>query len=1776
MQLTAYDRSRLCRPVGRLALLLVAASVLMPLAVQAQIVPTWRSEYEKRLKYGDLVEPMKGEIFGEKVNLYDGSMSLSATDISVPGNNSLDVSISRSYGDMSGNANDNEFGNWSLDLPSLSGTYGDQPETEVEGYWSPSARCSTVAAPPTLEVWNTQHTQKIYFDPHTYWDGVRLSLPGGQGETVLAGSGDPRQPVPQVGQPTPWNTKGGWFFSCLNALKSGQPGQGFLGHAPDGTKYYFDWMVVRYNEPATLQPYDTITHATLNRKKVTLYPSQVVDRFGNWVRYEWSAGRLDRIIASDGRSIALAYDAKGRIATVTTANRTWTYAYSPAGPLQSVVLPDGTSWSYSLPSVYVTKKYPDYIGQAPSEYMDNPAVCAKTNKIIQTEIVASITHPSGAVGTFAFRPFRHGRKNVPFNCQTSGDDQLIADGWNLTPIYRDAMSLVTKTISGPGIPAAQWTYEYTNLVGQYDRNVNAAGSPMYPVGQSEPKITIETTPDGVIRTHEFGKEVAYNDGLLLATTTSIGGTVVRIDRKNYYPDAQLPSAPFPQAAGQNLKYGATELGEHLNRPVQSTVVNQDGVQFTRQVQTFDASVREVDVVESNSAGQSRSTTTQYYDNPQLWVRGQPARTVLNGIEQSRTEFDTSTALPLRAYAFGRLNQQVSYAADGTVATATDGRGNTSHLSSWKRGVPQLLRFPPTQEALNGATRQVEVDDNGWITALTDETGATTRYGYDSMGRLISQQFPANDTVAWTSAVLNLQRMTAAQFGVPAGAWKHSRTLGGQRTDTYLDPMFRPVLVTQNVNNALDSAVVTRYDNSGRAVFASYPTRQLSNIAQTLPGTTTQYDALGRPTIARQTSELGELVSATDYIGNLSVRTTNPRGLATVTRHLAYDQPAYEMPLTIQHPEGVVTEIQRDALGKPLAITRRNADGSQALTRRYVYDGYQQLCKTIEPETGATVQEFDAAGNVAWSASGTGLTSATDCSRTQALASGRAVTRSYDAVNRLFELKFPDGRGNQSWYYTPDGLPVEVYTRNDPAMLPVINRYYYNRRRLLIGESMEHSSLGTLSFFYRYDANGNLEGHTYPDWREVGYSPDALGRTTQVGTYAQQASYHANGALAGFTYGNGIAHTMVQNARGLPERSRDANAAGAVHDDSYDYDAGGNVVAISDGLPGAPGNRDMSYDGLDRLRNVTAPSFGNALYEYDALDNLRRARVGSRDRTHYFDPANRLVNVMDTANGGTVTGLGYDVQGNLSVRNGQGFAFDYGNRLRSVAGAESYEYDAHGRRVKSMSASSGAIYSFYDNAGVLRFQRNERTGKQTDYMYLSGSLVAQVSGDATPSVPVLSAPGYITQGSVTLTWTASGGANRYILQQGTGGNWVAIYSGSALAFSASGLQTGTYQFRVLGCREVCGSWSNTASVAVELPPSSAPALSLPGVAYNGSYSVSWSASAGATTYQLEESASGGAWSVIHNAAPLSVSIGGKPAGSFSYRVRACNPVGCTGYSATASVSVVYPPGAASGLSAPARSGPGSIGIGWSAIGGASRYTLQESANGSGWVTLLDANATSYATPYRGVGNYAYRVAACNGAGCGGWSSTANVSVIGPPSLEPVITAPGLVNVTDYAFSWSTPATTEYFIVQESANGGGWNTLLADGRTSAAVSRGNGSYSYRAQACNFVGCGPWSGVATVTVSLPPSTPVFYIATWLTTKRAPYQVWCEAGWHPVATATEYQLETGVGGKHLYTGPKDYVAAAGNAYCGSPIRVRACNAGGCSEWSPLFTPTRGVYETE
>jgi YD repeat-containing protein len=538
-----------------------------------------------------------------------------------------------------------------------------------------------------------------------------------------------------------------------------------------------------------------------------------------------------------------------------------------------------------------------------------------------------------------------------------------------------------------------------------------------------------------------------------------------------------------------------------------------------------------------------------------------------------------------------------------------------------------------------------------------------------------------------------------------------------------------------------SQIIKRYDLKGRPHFQSYPQRGVTDVDSVTQGLRTSYDALDRVLRLEQDSELGVLATTTEYLPGLQMRTTNPRGHQSTTGYMAWDSPGYELPLWNVLPEGKVIEITRHPhFGWPLQLKQRNAEGTLHATRRYVHDDEGSLCKTIEPETGSTVLEYDAAGNVTGAATGLALPDPLTCDRTHASVADRRVGRSYDARNRLKVLDFPDGRGNQVWTWTADGLPASITTWNSPGgTQPVVNAYHYNQRRLMDGQGDSVSQPGWYAWGlgYGYDRNGALATQRYPTGLIVDYAPNALGQATLARNahqptvvYASGVQYHPNGAVKQFTYGNGLAHTMTQNARQLPMR---VTATGNALDNSYEYDRNANPVQILDHVTGTPTlrHRSMTYDALDRLTTAESAAFGGSdgthRFTYDALDNLTSWKhAGVKDYAEYlYDAQNRLTSIRNSS-GATVVGLAYDLQGNFSNKNGQLYQFDQGNRLRGTSSGELYLYDGLGRRVQTIKASGDTTLWQYSHGGQLLFSWDGPGNQKThEYVYLAGSLVATI-------------------------------------------------------------------------------------------------------------------------------------------------------------------------------------------------------------------------------------------------------------------------------------------------------------------------------------------------------------------------------------------------------------------------------------------------------------------
>lgn len=1742
----------------------IALSMLAVLSFSAvgQEAKTPWEEYDKLIKARSGVGTLGPDLMGDSVSHYNGALSFTHADVSIPGNSALSVSVSRTYSvtNRKGGQHDAPFADWELDLPRISGVYAASVGWLSGNYDTPQQRCSITtpggALPPTVSV------ATFFFNGHEYWAGNTLTIPGrGSEELLLVRAG---VPAPSAGGPYFWTTSQRTYLSCIPAIQNGS-GEGFVAIAADGTKYWFDWMASNFEteleKSRQISGGGPVLEAKLPRRRISLYATRVEDRHGNWVTYSYSNApnnpvRLSSIQSSDGRQIALTHDSLGQVTHVTQGGRSWEYHYADLGgankrTLTVVIQPDNSRWTIDFSGLAATALR--YYKGAPGEPWRN---CTNPGDTVPTYKTGRITHPSGAVGAFSVDVERFQRSGVPVICDDGGTPSNVNDDVAYYPTAYDSFALKKKQLSGPGIPTQEWNYSYGDK-------------------------TVVVGPDNTYRAFTFGRTFGNNESLLLKE--EIGSSATNILRAvDHGYELATSGLPYIPQVGTTAQPRSDSYTAEFVRPTKQVVTTQESTSFVMSVNSYDSMARPSSVTRSSPFG-SRTDVTQHHDNTSKWVLGNILQ-VTNidtspNVVLSRAEYDSLTGEPLRIYGPGtasvpgRRVQELSYNSDGSVATVKDGNNNVTTLSNWHRGIPRHIQFPPTPEAPAGATQSAAVNDSGWVTAVTDENGFVTDYGYDAMGRLASIVHPAGDSTAWNAETFTFTPVQHDEHGLAPGHWTMRRRLGNRHLNTYYDALWRPVLEESldysDIGGTL-SQVVKRYDDDGRLIFQSYPKRGVDRLTES-QGIHTIYDALGRATSVSQDSEHGLLVTMTEHLPGFQTRVTNPRGFQTVIQYQAFDQPTTEFPNGTTQFAGVntsATEIHRDVFGKPIRIRKRNADGSQVVDRHYVYASDQSLCKSIEPETGATVYYNDAAGNLWWSASGLSLPSTSECNFAEAQGSGRVVNRSYDGRNRLHQLIFPDGRGNQTWSYTPDSLPLSITTNNANGGEQVVNGYGYNRRRMLTSETLTQPGLYGWSMSYAYNSNGAQSSITYPSGLVIDYAPNALGQPTKAGSYASSVSHYPNGAIKQFTYGNGIVHTMAQNARQLPSWSVDS--AGVLQD-QYTYDANGNVENIYN-WNDISKHRYLQYDQLDRLTAAGSQVFGGDhwhRFTYDALDNLASWKLlGIKDHTYVYDTQNRLGNLKNP-DGSTVVGFGYDPQGNLTNKNGKLYDFDFGNRLRVATNVESYRYDGHGRRVQATDPAQASIRSMYGQDGVLRRQEDERTGKNHEYVTLAGSVIARIATIVAPSVPALSTPGYSSNGSYTVSWSATPTATSYELQiSANGGSWQGAYAGAQTSHAVGGQGSGSYAYRVRACQaSTCSGWSNTGTTTVELPPGSAPSLSAPGLAAGGNYLVSWTSVVAASTYRLEESFNSGAWVQVQDIAAQSRSYSSRPAGNYQHRVRACNPAGCGPYSNIGATQVIYAP-AAPTVSVPAASYNGSYTVSWSAVSSAVTYQLEEQVNGGGWTLVYNSVGTAHGLSGKPAAVYGYRVKACNDAGCGPLSAVGTIQVTLPPTAAPGISSPASVAVDNFTVNWNGVAAATGYELLERINGGGWNALYNGPAGSYPLTgKANATYGYLVRGCNVSGCGPWSAETSTVVNVPPpipATPTGFTGEREVGEGRPIQYTYYVRWNASAGATYYELQvqyTSGGPQIINVGPALTYQNTGGG--NRTYWLRACSSHGCSAWT-------------
>jgi YD repeat-containing protein len=406
-------------------------------------------------------------------------------------------------------------------------------------------------------------------------------------------------------------------------------------------------------------------------------------------------------------------------------------------------------------------------------------------------------------------------------------------------------------------------------------------------------------------------------------------------------------------------------------------------------------------------------------------------------------------------------------------------------------------------------------------------------------------------------------------------------------------------------------------------------------------------------------------------------------------------------------------------------------------------------------------------------------------------------------------------------------------------------------------------------------------------------------------------------------------------------------------------------------------------------------------------------------------------------------------------------------------------------------SNGTTYFFYVVAV-------NSTGVSTDSNVASAT---PSIGGGPPPAPVLSDSW--GNNVVNLTWTSSPGAALYTVCRGTtnGGPYPTQFTTTSTAYQDSTALNGTTYYYIVFATDAEGVSPNSNQVIAKpgtVPPAPTNLSAIPG---NQSVSLYWTASPGAVSYTVYQSASGsGPFSPIQtNVTATYWPVPGLQNGvTYYFYIEAVNVVGPSLPSNIASATPYGVPAAPTNLSAT----PGNtyVNLTWTTSPGAVNYAVYDATSASGPFGLVNGNVASTAFQVQNLQNgttYWFYVVAQNFAGPSPPSNTVSATPVAPPVAPSLAAYPGNLQAT---LIWNAvPNANSYSYGISTGSAGPFTfTNVATATTVTVGSLQNGTtYYFVVYATGYGGQSPNSNVASATptaarvpIGIIPNPPTGYL--------------------------------------------------------------------------------------
>jgi RHS repeat-associated protein len=471
----------------------------------------------------------------------------------------------------------------------------------------------------------------------------------------------------------------------------------------------------------------------------------------------------------------------------------------------------------------------------------------------------------------------------------------------------------------------------------------------------------------------------------------------------------------------------------------------------------------------------------------------------------------------------------------------------------------------------------------------------------------------------------------------------------------------------------------------------------------------------------------------DAVGRLTTA-LDPNGLATYT---FYD--SLGRPIQVQQPANVGTAVPTTTdMAYNLADSLTSVTDPRNLTTSYSPNGLGAVTAQTSPDSGSAQYTYDAKGNVL---------SATD-------ARVKVTTMTYDVLDRLTRVSYPTGVATVLEYdggLTPTPAASGELTKMTDESGSTT--YTYDALGRLTGKTQTISGK-TFTLGYSWGDSGpaldKLTAITYPSGNQVNYSYDVYGSLAGVSVNPVNAngvgvsgssqilltglSYNADNNITGWTWSNGLAHSIGYDSFGLisgysfGDPNGTGLASGAYR--ALTRDPAGRISAYTHTRSGAAVtalDQYFTYDNLNRLLDVTPAAGSAVLYSYDDNGNRSSRSVGAAVYLNTIAAtSNRLVQTQDI--GGTAAQV-FDAAGHLTSDGTNNFAYgDRGRMLSATNSAGTVNYLYNGMELRAAKTGpttlvpTGAAYFVYGEAGQLLGEYNATGTPLYETIYLGSNPV----------------------------------------------------------------------------------------------------------------------------------------------------------------------------------------------------------------------------------------------------------------------------------------------------------------------------------------------------------------------------------------------------------------------------------------------------------------------